>query len=497
MCINLWPHQRQAIAAVHGAIRRGSRSGLVVMPTGAGKTVTFLSLARELGAPALVLAHRDELVRQAADAAAAAWPQATVGVVQGGRDEWQGKDLVVASVLSLHAARLAQVPPAQIRLVVVDEAHHAPAPTWGAALSHLRPDFLLGVTATPDRLDGQGLADWFGAAPLYTYPIQQAVADGVLVPVRQLAVETHVALDGVAVRGGDFAPGELARAVATAARDRVVVEAYRAHAAGRRAIVFAVDRGHVLRLAEALRAAGVAAVGVTGDMPLEQRRQALADFAAGRHAVLVNCEVCTEGYDEPAIECVIMARPTQSRALYQQCVGRGLRICPARGKKYCLVLDMTDNCKKHKLVTAADLFGTPQGPAQPQPARRDPAEDVPVDEFGWPLPPCVPVVWTCEEVPPWPALPSLAGYRAWYAWQHDDATDKQIGALRRFGLAPGRPLTKGEAKHLLDQCVAWSKQEPATPRQVWFLRQRGAWESGLTKEEASRRIAALKGAPVG
>jgi superfamily II DNA or RNA helicase len=494
----LWPHQRAAVAAAAAAVAVGRPSGLWVIPTGAGKTFAFLTLARDLGGGTLVLVHRDELIAQTVRSAAAVWPGASVGVVQGARAEWAGRDLVVASVPSLRPGRLAGVPRDRFKLLVADECHHLPAPTWQQAVRHFTPRFLLGATATPDRLDGRGLASWFGPRPLYTYPLRQAVADGILVPVRQLAVNTHVDLDEVALCGGDFAVGQLALAVATAARDRVVVEAYKAHAGGRKAIAFAVNRAHVGQLAASFLDAGVEAVAVTGATPPDDRRNALAAFAAGKYRVLVNCEICTEGFDDRGVSCILMARPTRSRALYQQCLGRGLRQCPEAGKQDCLVLDMTDNCRRHRLVTAADLLGS--GPAAAgAAANRDGGER---DEQMAHLPaPAVtpprysgPVAWSWEEVPPWPELPSLQGYRPGAWWHHQPASEKQLQALRRFGLTVVKPLTKGEASFLLEQCIDYAERELATPRQEFALRRAGAWEPGLTKREASRRIGLMRAA---
>jgi hypothetical protein len=287
------------------------------------------------------------------------------------------------------------------------------------------------------------------------------------VPVRQLAVRTHVDLDAVRARGGDLAVGDLARVVATAARDRVVVEAFEAHAASRRAVAFAVDRAHAHALAAAFNAAGITAVALTGDLPLELRRQALADFAAGRFRVLTNCEVCTEGFDDPGIDCVVMARPTRSRALYTQCVGRGLRRCPAAGKTDCLILDVTDNCRRHQLVTAVDLFGTPTPPvAAPAPAARP-------WRGGWNpsaapalAAPDVPVSWWCQEVRPWRGAPSLNGYLA-SAWWHDDpATECQLEALEKFGFQPLGRLSKGEAHHLMSQYIRRAEERRSRLRRV-------------------------------
>lgn len=468
----LWSHQYAAILPVVGALEQNIRAGLWVQPTGTGKTLGFLTLAAWPARPTLVLVYRDELIGQTLKASAEVWPHAVVGVIQGPRDEWQGRDLVVASIQSLTPRRLGRIPKTRFDLVVVDDPHHLPAWGWSRAVAHFDPIFLLGVTATPDRLDGKGLAPWFGPKPLFEYTLPQAVADGILAPVRQLTVRTHINLDAVRFRGGDFAVGDLSKAVATAGRDRAVVEAFQAHAPGRRAVAFIVDRAHAHGREAAFAKAGVSAVALTGDLPLVQRRQTLADFAAGKFRVLTNCEVCTEGFDDPAIDCVVMARPTRSRALYRQCVGRGLRRRPAAGKTNCLILDVTDNCRKHKLVKAADLFGTPTPPAAaPAPAAR-PWHGGP-NPSAAPAAPDVPVSWSVEEVRPWRGAPSLDGYRAAAGWQDHPATQRQLVALERFGLSPPRPLTKGEAGHLLSEHIRRAEERPSRLLRVDWAHQAG------------------------
>ena len=271
MMLRLWPHQQAAIDAAWAAVNSRRRAGLIALPTGTGKTIMFATFARQMGAATSVLVHRDELVQQAVEAFGVVWPEAPVGVVKAGRNEWQttGKgerpQVVVASVQSLHARRLATIPRNRFGLVIVDEAHHAAADSWAAVLDHFKPRFILGVTATPERADGKGLAERFGDRPLYSYPLRQAIDDGQLVRLIQYAVETTADLDGVSSRAGDLAVGELADAVNTAARNRVVVEAYQKHAAGRRALAFTVDVQHAHDLCEAFTAAGVRAAVVSGE----------------------------------------------------------------------------------------------------------------------------------------------------------------------------------------------------------------------------------------
>jgi superfamily II DNA or RNA helicase len=352
--------------------------------------------------------------------------------------------------------------------------------------------FRMGVTATPRRLDGKGLADWFGPEPLYVYSIRQAIKDNVLVPLRSFKIETGVNLDAVATRGGDFAEGELADAVNTPQRNAAVVAAYLEHASDRRAIVFAVDLAHVRDLAQAFQDAGVGAASVTGKDNIDVRRQTLADFAAGKYAVLVNCQVATEGFDDQGVDCILMARPTQSQALYTQCVGRGLRRCDATGKVDCLILDITDNCRRHKLMTATSLLGEEQ---DAQPIEGYQAEEADEDDAQAQLArKNQPLVWRLAEVSPWPELPNLEGYAPSKVWHHDTASEGQLKYLRSFGLDVSRALTKGEASYLIDRAAKLDAEfpTPATPKQARCLRYMGHWRDGLTKREATRLIGELK-----
>jgi superfamily II DNA or RNA helicase len=456
------------------------------MPTGTGKTRAFCELARLWEGRSLIVVHRDELVQQTVATLAEVAPGTPVGVLKGKSNDWQAPKICVATVQSLHNRRLKEIPPESFGLVVLDEAHHAAAPTWRAVWTYLRPRFLLGCTATPERLDGKGLVEAFGPEPLFVYPLPQAIDDGVLVPIRQYAVRTNISLDGVRVRAGDFAPGELARVVRDAARTQAIVQAYQKHGGCRKAITFCADLAHVQQMVEGFQDAGIRAEGVTGRMGLDRRRRILARFKAGKFRVLVGCELLTEGFDDPGISCVLMARPTKSGMLYRQCIGRGLRLCPEAGKADCLVLDVVDNCRRHSLVTAPSLFGAEAVDADGQDIRevvRREKEQQEAErarrEAG-----DVSVSIRLEEVDPFrPTGPNLEGYHPTEPWHNHPATDKQKGVLYRRQIPVPGWLTKGQASWLMDQ---------ATPKQKKYLKWQRAWEEGMTFKEASKRIALIK-----
>jgi len=309
----------------------------------------------------LVLAHRQELLDQAAAKFAAVDPTLTVGIERAGQRA-SGAQIVVASVQTLKGARLAALLPDDFYLIVVDEAHHAVAPSYRRILEHFRVfeagtrRMLVGFTATPRRGDGQSLGDVFQEIA-YSKALEEMIGAGYLTRVAGWRVTTGVSLAHVRMRAGDFVESQLADAVNVTDRNDLVVRAYRELAPGRRCVVFCADVAHAHELAKTFIAAGVCAEAVWGAMPLNERRRVLANFHEARLQVVTNCNLLTEGFDEAAVDCVLMARPTHSVLLYAQMVGRGTRL--AEGKKDLLVIDVVDNSGKHKLAGLHQLFELP------------------------------------------------------------------------------------------------------------------------------------------
>ncbi len=322
-------------------------------------TVLAAALSQHTAGRVLFLCHRDELVQQAVEKFGYLWPADAIGVVKAERDE-HDRRIVVASVQTLqHSHRLGRLDPTAFSLAIVDEAHHALSQGYVQTLQALgflpEPDpgkLLVGITATPMRGDGAGLGHIFEAIT-YRRSIQDLVRAGYLADVRGVRVATRISLNGVRRNHGDFQLRDLSVAVDTPARNHLVVEAYRQYGEGRKAVAFTVDIAHAQHLADAFTEAGYRADWIAGDLPLEERRARLTRFRHGDLDLLMNAQVLLEGYDDPSIEAVIMARPTRSKTLFIQAVGRGLR--PYPGKVDCLVLDMADN--GHDLVTLASLAG--------------------------------------------------------------------------------------------------------------------------------------------
>ena len=328
----LRPYQRRALSRILDAYLDGRQSVAISLPTGCGKTIIFLALARgvvEAGGRVLIVAHRDELILQPIEKLSLVWPEAPEpGVIKAERFE-PDRSIALASVQTLwrRLDRLLELNPA-IKV--------------------------LGVSATLFRRDGESLREIFEEV-IFEYSVLEAISDGYLCGIDYRAVKTGCDLSDVRFdyRAGDFAISQLAQTVNTPERNEFAVETWLSLAEGRKTIAFCVDVKHAHDLAETFRAYGVEAQTVTGQTPLEERRAMLKAFARGEIPVITNCQVLTEGFDDPAVDCLLLARPTASKALYVQMVGRGLRLYP--GKKDCLVIDLLDNSSRHSLVSIADL----------------------------------------------------------------------------------------------------------------------------------------------
>jgi superfamily II DNA or RNA helicase len=361
--LTLRPYQRAGLAAIEAAFIRGVLRQCLVWPTGAGKTILFALLIALRGGRALILVHRDELVQQTLDKLHLIAPHVRVGVVKAERNEL-GADVLIASVQTLtREARLQQVD-ATFTTIVVDEAHHAVAPTYLRVIGHTMGSgapLLLGVTATPDRLDRIGLQHVFQEI-VHKIGLLELMQQGYLVDIRALRIALRIDFDRITRRGGDLAEGELADALTDADAPEHIAAAYAEHARDRTGVVFVPTVALAHETAEAINAEGITCEALDGTTPIDERRAILRRLSDGTTQVVANCMVLTEGFDEPRVDCIVVGRPTASRPLYQQQIGRGLR--PYPGKSDCLVIDLVGNSERHELVTAASLFGLdPKGVA--------------------------------------------------------------------------------------------------------------------------------------
>lgn len=339
--MNLRPYQTTLIECARVHMRRGAKSILITSPTGSGKTLLTAYMLREAaarGKRSLFLVHRRELVLQSVEAFRAMGLEP--GVIAAGFPPNPTAPVQIASVQSL-ARR--DCPPAE--LVVWDEAHHIAARTWTALRARYPEAHHIGLTATPERTDGRGLAEHFETL-LQGPEVADLIEDGYLSPFRYYA-PGGIDTTGIKRRVGDFERGALASAADKPTITGSAVEHYQRLCPTARAIVFCVGREHADHVAAQFQQQGIPARCVDGNTPEEERDEAIASFKEGRVKVLTNCEIFTEGFDVPAVEAAILLRPTQSLGLFLQMCGRALR--PAVGKTHALILDHAGNVERHGL----------------------------------------------------------------------------------------------------------------------------------------------------
>lgn len=357
--MKLRPYQEEALQAIITSLEKGVRKQLVVLPTGGGKTIVFAQLPKMFHGNMLVLAHREELLAQAKEKILWANPHLKVEIEQGQNVADIDADVVVASTATLgrsNSARIEKFPPNHFATVVVDEAHHAAAPSYKRILEHFTPQLQLGVTATPQRGDKIRLTDVFEEI-VYFKTIEELIREQYLSNLAGYRIQTDTDISKVTTRSGDWAEGELSEAVNTPQRNNLAVKAYRDKADGKKTVVFCVDVQHAEDMAKTFNYAGIPTGIITGAMKQDDRQQTLEDFRSGKLQALANCMVLTEGFDEPSIECIILARPTQSQLLYTQIVGRGTRLHP--GKERCIIIDLADTTKSKKPIGLPTLMGLP------------------------------------------------------------------------------------------------------------------------------------------
>jgi ATP-dependent helicase IRC3 len=359
MRFTLRDYQQEAIQSAIQARREGLRRLLICLPTGAGKTVIFSELCRLATQNVLVLAHREELLFQARSKIAQMTEnKIRISIEQGDIHSPSDAKVVVASIRSLHSNRLQALQKRHnFGLIIYDECHHAAADDNKRVLEELGAfdadwtGTLIGFTATTKRADGIGLDKVFEAI-VYDRSVLDMIKEGYLAPLRGYRINTSAELYNLL--GEDEA---LEEQVDIESRNALVARSIQELARDRRTIVFCVSVLHAISMAKALNSLGITAGVIYGDMPREKRTQILKDFRAEQLQCLTNVMVLTEGFDDPGVSCIAMARPTKSESLYAQCVGRGARLF--EGKKDCIILDFVD-LSDLSLVNLPSLFGLPR-----------------------------------------------------------------------------------------------------------------------------------------
>lgn len=383
--IQLRTYQNEALAKIKHLYAQGVKRQILSMPTGLGKTVIFTRLHKELDfhKRVLVIAHRHELIKQAVE------HYRKLGYSFGNEriDTWYqnvstDKKIWIATVQSLthwKNKRVKRLAPEEFDLVICDEAHHSVAKSYMFVCDHFGitqktfAGLFLGVTATPVRNDRKSLGVIFDQA-VNVIDTFKAIEDGWLVGIKYLQAHSRISLDDVPTNASkEFNLEALGKRINQDARNSLIFKAWEEKALRKRTIAFCATVKHAVNVAATFQKHGVSAEVIHGQLQLEQRARIIEDHRKGRITVLANCEILTEGYDDPNVECIIMARPTQSQPLYVQMIGRGLRLpsgvdnlnkARASGqldstkKTQCIIIDVVDNCARHdmEVVTALSLF---------------------------------------------------------------------------------------------------------------------------------------------
>lgn len=508
------PYQVAAITAVEQHFAAGRKSTLAVLPTGTGKTIVLalLLLRYKLAhegrrGRGLVIAHRTELIGQ--NAAKCRDAGLTTSIEQGDSRASRSSDVVVASVQTLQRTRLERFAPDEFDYIVIDEAHHAEAKGYQNIIERFPAALVLGLTASPMRLDGKPLGNTFESVA-FSYELRQAIKDEWLVPIRARRVRiTDVDMSRVKAAHGDLSKEELGLVLRDAKALQGVIGPVLSMAGQRRTLIFAVDVAHAHALADLLNEAKPgSAMALDGTMPATKRKAVLELYRSGTFQYLVNCEVLTEGFDDPGIECVVLARPTMSVALLIQMIGRGTRLLGlsyaesvANGKREVLVLDIVGNLK-HRLAGPADaLAGTLLAPELQAEIDAELANGKPADielvlvtaeektaEKLREKSQLALAHYKTKEIDPFvgdqmpPLDPSSPAF-------HRPATDAQLAAIEAAHLGkPPEGLTLGEASRILDALAEQRRLGLATIAQRKLFEKFDLDTKGMTKARATELV---------
>ena len=343
--IELREHQQEAIGNLEQMRKQGESIALLYHATGTGKTVTAVSDAKGMGRKTLFLAHTKELIYQAKNTFDTMWPEARTGYYVA--EEKDSNAYVVCGSIQSVAQNLEEFNPDQFDYLIIDECHHSTANTYKKVLGYFKPRFTLGLTATPDRMDGEDLLEVFKNVA-HKLDLRTAVELGELVPIRCVRVKTNVDLSSVRINGIKYYTQDLESKLFVPERDRHILETYQTYVKDKKTVVFCASVKHAESVASLFRDSGIQASAVSGTIPDKQRKKTLDQYEHGDLNVLCACDLLNEGWDSPRTQVLFMARPTMSKTLYMQQLGRGMRWSP--GKEYLMVFDFIDN---------ANLFNMP------------------------------------------------------------------------------------------------------------------------------------------
>ena len=336
--IELRDYQQEAIDNLKKMREDGKTIALLYHATGVGKTITAITDAKAVGGRTLFLVNALKLASQAKDTFAKVWPEATLGEYTGSQKD-VSQTVIFATVQSI-SKDLERFSPTDFDYLIVDECHHAAANTYQKIFTYFHPKFILGLTATPERSDGEDMLELFQNVA-HKMDLKTAVERGVLVPIRCIRVKTNIDLTDVRINGIKYNSQDLESKLFIPERNQLIVDTYLKYVNGKKTVIFCASVDHAAEIAKLLRDNGVKAEAVSGRDRVEVREKILKDYETGSTNVLCACDLLNEGWDSPHTTVLFMARPTMSKTIYLQQLGRGTRRCP--GKEDLLVVDFVDN----------------------------------------------------------------------------------------------------------------------------------------------------------
>ena len=504
--MDLRPYQIEARNAILSEWQGGRARTLLVLPTGTGKTIVFSAVIADrvaAGERVLVLAHRGELLDQAADKLRKS--TGLMCAVEKAEESCLGSwyRVVVGSVQTLmRPQRLEQFPDSYFGTIVIDEAHHCLSESYQRVLEHFSGANVLGVTATPDRSDMRNLGQYFDSLA-YEYTLPKAIRDGYLCPIKALTVPLKLDISQVGIAAGDYKAGELG----TALEPYLEQIAYQMqnYCQGRRTVVFLPLIATSQKFRDILEVHGFRAAEVNGNS--EDRAEILRDFQAGRYDVLCNSMLLTEGWDCPGVDCIIVLRPTKSRSLYCQMVGRGTRLAP--GKDYLLLLDFLWHVERHELCRPASLICENADMARKMTENLGEAAGYPEDLEAAAQRASQDVIAEREEalakqlremrrrkqrlVDPLQFEMSiqaedLSDYVPAFGWESAPPTEGQTKALEKWGILPDDVDNAGKASKLLERLSKRRDAGLTTPKQIRFLEGRGFQHVGTWTFDSAKKL---------
>lgn len=498
------PYQEEARRRVHEEWEKGHQKTLAALATGCGKTVIFSYVTKDetdRGGRVLQLAHREELLDQTSEKL----KQFTGldSVLEKAEHTSLGSFIPVrvGSVQSMsQPKRLSQFPPDYFSTVIVDEAHHVLSDTYQRILAHFQGAKVLGVTATPDRGDRRNLGEFFDSLA-YEYPLAQAIKDGWLCPIKAQMIPIELNISDVKVQNGDYSAGDIGCALEPYLEQ--IADQIGVYGKGRKTVVFLPLVSTSQKFCQMLKDRGIKADEVNGNSP--DRKEVLEDFENGRYDVLCNSMLLTEGWDCPSVDCMCILRPTKSRSLYQQMVGRGTRLCP--GKKDLLLLDFLWLTERHDLCRPSSLVSkdgkiaakideqVEQGGEVDISEAEEQAEKDVLNEREASLARELAEMRNRKRklVDPLQyalsiAAEDLTNYVPTFAWEMGPPTTNQLLFLERRGIFPETIENCGMASMLIDRLKRRQEEGLATPKQIRCLERYGFRRVGTWQFEAANKI---------